>query len=165
MANFWDFSRTDSPSPTLEQMSEKFNESLQELQGFRSENQNRGVVVDQTGEGVLTRSQAQQLAANKVENLDSRNGHLEVEKSKISNDSVSVNSDNSSEHIGDLSNGSDTEQNLNAEADHTTNNVAQSKSESEHLMAPFVKEALVAENQDLKAFIIKTHFRKMKNFM
>jgi hypothetical protein len=37
-------------------------------------------------------------------------------------------------------------------------------SEVDDETAPYLKDTLVAENEDLQAYVIKTHFRRLKNF-
>ena len=139
MASFWDFSRTDSPSPTFDEMSKKYFEILKE----------------QSGEGVLTRQQAKK----------------QTQEPQPSSSHQSVNNEITSRANSSASNSSaSNEAKLRSPSPvHSTSSV---KSVPEHeaesidpSKAPFLEETLVAENDDLKAYIIKTYFKRMRNFM
>lgn len=141
MASQWDFSRTDTPSPTLDEISHKFFKTLEE----------------QSGGGVLTRRQAQLQAitsedpkpstsaidpAESAVNFDDNDS---LDRASIASEAVKVHSNPPSPNDSSASIKS-----LSAEWGDDP---------------PFLHETLVAENSDLKAYVIKTHFKRMKNFV
>ena len=54
MANMWNFSERASTSPTLEEMAQKFHDTLNELTILNPS------IDNQSGQGVVTRNQAKQ---------------------------------------------------------------------------------------------------------
>jgi len=142
MASLWDFSRSDTPSPTLEEISSNFFNTLRE----------------QSGEGVVTRRQAKQLALDEAVNP--------VESS--SNEQTSRN-----EELGHKTSASEAaiahseppSPALSLPSDSSlVDNLNEEKNDGNLSAAPFLDETLVAENSDLKAYIYKSHFRRLKNF-
>jgi len=43
--------------------------------------------------------------------------------------------------------------------------LTEENTDDEITKAPFLDETLIAENNDLKAYILKTYFKRMKNFV
>lgn len=99
---------------------------------------------DQIGDGVVTRRQAR-LAESQGQAPES-------------SDQVSQSSDEVSESSDQVPESSD--------QGPTQDSVANSPeaTEATNLDAPYVKDTLIASNNDVEAYCIKTHFRKMKNF-
>lgn len=94
--------------------------------------------VQQSGDGVLTRRQAHQLAQNQ---LTDQSNQLEAQ----------VNSDGGA--------------NYSSEVPSKSENHELPLPPDDNSWGPFHRETLVAENDSIKAYAIKTNFRKMKNFM
>lgn len=112
------------------------------------------------GEGVITRRQAATEAAEKknTDNLETQKPknketleeqeQMDVDENKDNNeDKKSTSDDAGSEHS-------------QAETDQPV----ESENESENSNDPFNKETLVAENNQLKVYVIKTHFKKNGKF-
>lgn len=131
MASFWDFSRANTPSPTMEEISSRFFDTLRE----------------QTGEGVVTRRQS------KIQALSAENDNSSLAEPSDHNDRLSH---ASSEPV-------------QVQPDSPVHSPMSVKSSTEELSdpsdAPYLNETLVAENADLKAYILKTYFKRMKNFV
>lgn len=134
MASFWDFSRTDSPSPTFDEMSKKYFELLRE----------------QSGEGVVTRQQAKTQAQEALPSSSDQSVKNEITSHPNSSASNEIN-------VKSPSPVHSTSSVISAHEDEA-DSIDPSK-------APFLDETLVAENDDLKAYILKTYFKRMKNFM
>jgi hypothetical protein len=134
MASLWDFSRTDSPSPTFDEMSKKYFELLRE----------------QSGEGVVTRQQAKTQAQEALPSSSDQSVKNEITSRPNSSASNEINVKSPSPV-------------------HSTSSVISAHEDEADSMdsskAPFMEETLVAENDDLKAYILKTYFKRMKNFM
>jgi len=52
---------------------------------------------------------------------------------------------------------------LNSDA--SAESLTEENTDNEITKAPFLDETLIAENNDLKAYILKTYFKRMKNFV
>ena len=136
MASRWDFSR-DSPSPTLQDIASKYFQTLSE----------------QSGEGVVTRHQSKIQALKDEREKPSLTEQLD--------DNDSLNNENTSLDA----------MQVDSDPPSPVNSIASLKSATEEMSvdaladAPYLSESLVAENEDLKAYIVKTHFKRMKNFV
>jgi hypothetical protein len=141
MASNWDFSRKDTPSPNLDEISHRFFEIWQE----------------QRGGGVVTRRQAQLQALTDKDQKPSASATDSAKTATKFDDNDS---------FGHASNGSESVS-IHSNPPSPRDSLASVKSLSKESDddPPYLQETLVAENSDLKAYIIKTHFKRMKNFV
>lgn len=165
-------------------MAQKFNESLSELRAL-SNSSDAIKKGEQSGDGVLTRNQAKQAALSNINhntNSEIVNLHSNT-KTNIIKDSIQPNPteelklqlrhDPRSEHEPEFEPESNFEPGPQLELKSPKEKEKHNQESSPLATATsnvndhnsYLEEKLVAENSDLKAFIIKTHFRRMKNFM
>ena len=149
MANMWNFSERASTSPTLEEMAQKFHNTLNELTILNPS------IDNQSGQGVVKRNQAKQ-----------------TQKKEASLPSSPAPDFSSNEELNHSDNGrpvlNEPEPEPEPEAvpkqrPLSENEEPQQSHETDEIS--YLDSTLVAENTDLKVYIVKTHFRKMKNFM
>jgi hypothetical protein len=163
MSNLWDFSQRASTSPTLEQMAQKFHQTLNELTILKPATNN------QSGQGVVTRSQAKQNQNTErsspgpsAEDFDT---NKDLNPSDIDQPSAIDNETSAGpEPEADPEQGAKNEEPQVDPERGAKNEEPQVSNEGDD-KTPYLDSTLVAENSDLKIYILKTHFRKMKNFM
>jgi len=108
------------------------------------------ILREQSGEGVVTRQQAKIQAEEPVPSSSYQNVKNEITSRANSSASNEVNVRSPSP------------------VHSTSSAISVPENESDSMdpaKAPFMDETLVAENDDLKAYILKTYFKRMKNFM
>lgn len=116
---------------------------------------------DQIGEGVLTRAQYRQqneaVPPTPVVSQPSHSHSNDVEQLVTQNDE-SQDSEQKEDHLSTVP--------KSPVPSLISNEDGPSESTTDLLLhhPPFTKETLVAENSDLRAYAIKSHFQRMKNF-
>jgi hypothetical protein len=110
--------------------------------------------MTQFGEGVLTRRQAR-LAQQQPQPAT----ETEIPAPNLEADTVPQVEDNTSREVIEPDRPPDTDRSPE------TGSPSEPEPEADDETAPYLKDTLVAENEDLQAYVIKTHFRKMKNFV
>lgn len=147
----------------------------------RLENYNRDEDLEQSGEGVVTRKQAKLLSTATDNNDDLSSA--EVSKNKLTDNrnqkpqlTVKPNEDsNATDQFSQLPAEGENSKPSSPEPGHSRESPeplkasdplgAQFEEDNESPNAHlFSKETLVAENEDLQAYVIKSSFRRMKNF-
>lgn len=108
------------------------------------------ILREQSGEGVVTRQQAKIQAKEPLPSSSDQNVKNEITSRANSSASNEVNVRSPSP------------------VHSTSSAISVPENEGDSMdpaKAPFMDETLVAENDDLKAYILKTYFKRMKNFM
>jgi len=137
---------------------------------------------EQTGDGVITRKQAKLLATGSNKDVNPISSQTTTTQVMGADPKIDLSHNNDVEMATDNDNFSVTSQEarqlpstsqqvLSEEAPISPKpgpSQAPDETGHEHLEVAephlFDKETLVAENQDLKAYVIKTYFRRIKNF-
>jgi len=110
---------------------------------------------NQLGQGVVTRRQARLAESQAQSNVPSQNNELES----------NLQSQSEVQHTSELPPQSSVQPLSNVPLNDEPQSHHQGLTTAEdNLDAPFLKETLIASNDDVEAYCIKSFFRKMKNF-